>query len=110
VTVLKAQLCNTLDKRGSPDWQCTSVAGDQRPGMFFFYTRLLTREPTRVEHRWYFAGRLHQVMRLRVPASGRTGYRTFSSNRVIKERAGDWRVELRAADGAILDQASFLVR
>jgi hypothetical protein len=110
VTVLKAQLCSALDKRGSPDWQCRPVNGDQRPGTFMFYTRLLTTSSTTVEHRWYRGGRVHQVMRLRVPATSRSGYRTFSSNTVSAERAGDWKVELRAADGTLLDQASFRVR
>ena len=110
VTVLKAQLCSALDRRGSPDWRCTSASDNLHPGTFFFYTRLVTTTNTTVQHRWYFNGEVHQVMRLRVAPNPRGGYRTFSSNRIIRERAGDWRVELRAADGALLQEERFVVR
>jgi Protein of unknown function (DUF2914)/Tetratricopeptide repeat len=110
VTVLKAQLCSGLEKRGSPDWQCVPASGDLPPGTYMFYTRLLTTSETRVEHRWYRDGRVHQTMRLRVSASPGSGYRTFSATTVSTERAGEWKVELRAADGTLLDQASFRVR
>lgn len=110
VTVLNAQVCTALARRGSPDWQCTSAAGDLRPGTFFFYTRLLTAANTTVEHRWYRGDRVHQVMRLRVAPTPGSGYRTFSSNTVSAERAGDWRVELRAADGTVLQEQRFAIQ
>jgi Protein of unknown function (DUF2914) len=110
LTVLNAQLCSTLRKRGSPDWQCTPANGDLRPGTYFFYTRLLAGAATTVEHRWYRGDRVHQVMRLRVTGSPSTGYRTFSGNTVSPERAGDWKVELRAADGSVLHEERFVVR
>ena len=110
VTVLSAQLCSALAKRGSPDWQCTPANGDLRPGTYFFYTRLLTTANTTVEHRWYRDDRVHQVMRLRVSASPSTGYRTFSGNTVRPERAGEWKVELRASDGSVLHEERFVVR
>ena len=110
VTVLNAQLCSALEKRGSPDWQCAPAGGDLQPGTYIFYTRLLTNAETTVEHRWYHGGRVHQVMRLRVTASPGSGYRTFSSNTVSPERAGDWKVELRAADGSLSQEERFIVR
>ena len=110
VTVLKAQLCSALAKRGSPDWQCTPASGDLRPGTYMFYTRLLAAASTTVEHRWYFGGRAHQTMRLRVTASPGNGYRTFSATTVSPQRAGDWKVELRAADGSLLQEERFVVR
>ena len=110
VTVLKAQLCSGLEKTDSPDWQCAPVSGEPQPGTYMFYTRLLTTSETRVEHRWYRDGRVHQTMRLRVSASPGSGYRTFSATTVSPERAGEWKVELRAADGTLLDEKSFLVR
>jgi hypothetical protein len=110
VTVLNAQLCRALEKRGSPDWQCAPAGGDLQPGTYTFYTRLLTNANTTVEHRWYHRNRMHQVMRLRVTASPVSGYRTFSSNTVSPERAGDWKVELRAADGSLLQEERFVVR
>ena len=109
VTVLNAQLCKALARRGSPDWQCTSAGADLQPGTFFFYTRLLTGANTTVEHRWYRGERVHQVMRLRVAATPDSGFRTFSSNTVSAERAGDWKVELRAADGTVLQEQRFVI-
>ena len=110
VTVLNAQLCKSLARRGSPDWQCTSVGADLQPGTFFFYTRLLTGTNTTVEHRWYRGERVHQVMQLRVAATPGSGYRTFSSNTVSAERAGDWKVELRTADGTVLQEQRFVIK
>ena len=110
VTVLKAQLCTALEKRGSPDWQCRAADANSKPGTYFFYTRVLTTQATVVEHRWYLNGRVHQAMRLRVTPTAGSGYRTFSSNTVSPERAGEWRVELRAADGTSLHEEQFVVR
>jgi Protein of unknown function (DUF2914)/Tetratricopeptide repeat len=110
VRVLNAQLCTALEKSGSPDWQCASLTGDPQPGTYVFYTRLLTNTDTTVEHRWYRGGRMHQVKRLRVEASPGTGYRTFSRTTVSPERAGDWKVELRAADGTLLREEHFVIR
>lgn len=110
VTVLNAQLCSALEKSGSPDWQCTPVSGVMRPGRYVFYTRLLTTADTTVEHRWFHDGRVHQVMRLRVSPGPGNGYRTYSSNRVIAERAGEWKVELRSRDGALLHEERLVVR
>ena len=110
VSVLNAQLCSALEKTGSPDWQCASVTSDPQPGTYIFYTRLLTNADTTVEHRWYRGERVHQVRRLRVVASAGSGYRTFSSNTISAERAGDWKVELRAADGTLLREQHFVIR
>ncbi len=109
VTVLNAQLCRALEKQGSPDWQCASVSGDLQPGTYHFYTRLQSNVDTTVEHRWYRDERVHQVMRLRVGANQSSGYRTFSSNTVSPDRAGDWKVELRAADGTLLREEHFVI-
>jgi hypothetical protein len=109
VSVLHAQLCSALEREGSPDWQCAPVNDEQPPGTYFFYTRLLTNADATVEHRWYRGERVQQVRRLRVAASPGRGFRTFSSNTVSPERAGDWRVELRGADGTVLWEKRFVV-
>src|SRR5262245_11462916 len=110
VTVLNAQLCRALEKSGSPDWQCAPMNGDSRPATYILYTRLLTNAETTVEHRWYRGERLQQVRRLHVAASPGRGYRTFSTNTISPERAGDWTVELRGADGTVLWKAHFVIR
>jgi hypothetical protein len=110
VTVLHAQVCRVLERSGSPDWRCMPASGEAPPGTYTFYTRLLATDTTTVEHRWYRNDRVHQTMRLRVSPSPGSGFRTFSVTTVSPERAGEWKVELRAADGTLLDQASFRVR
>ena len=110
VVVLAAQVCSALATSGSPDWQCTPAGEVSQPGAFTFYTRLLSGAGTTVEHRWYRGNRLHQTVRLRVGASQNSGYRTYSRNTVSPERAGDWRVELRASDGTVLHEEHFVVR
>jgi hypothetical protein len=110
VSVLRAQLCSALERTGSPDWHCAPVATDPQPGTYIFYTRLLTNANTTVEHRWYRDERVHAVRRVHVVASPGSGYRTFSRNTVSRERAGDWRVELRGADGTVLWEERFVIR
>jgi len=110
VSVLMAQLCSGLDRRGTPDWQCTTASGEVTPGRYLFYTRLLAKAGTTVEHRWLRDGRVHQSVRLRITPNPGSGYRTFSGTTISPERAGEWKVELRAADGTLLDQTSFRVR
>jgi hypothetical protein len=110
VSVLNAQLCSALKREGSPDWQCAPADGDLQPGTYIFYTRLQTNADTTVEHRWYRGERVLQVRRLPVTASPGRGYRTFSTNTVSAERAGDWKVELRGADGTVLWEKHFVIR
>jgi hypothetical protein len=86
------------------------MTSDPQPGTYVFYTRLLTNVDTTVEHRWYRGEREHQVRRLRVAASPGRGYRTFSSNTISPERAGNWKVELRGADGTVLREEHFVIR
>ena len=110
VSVLNAQLCSGLDRRGTPDWQCTTASGEVPPGRYLFYTRLLAKAGTTVEHRWLRDGRVHQSVRLRITPNPGSGYRTFSGTTIGPERAGEWKIELRTADGTVLYEARFLVR
>jgi hypothetical protein len=108
--VMSAAVCSDLVRRGTPDWDCTRVAGATPPRMLTFYNRLTAASPTTIEHRWYFEGRLHQTMKLAVPAAQGAGYRTYSRNTVTPERAGEWKVEVRTSDGQVLQEERFLVR
>ena len=75
-----------------------------------YYTRLRTERDVIVQHRWYFEERLIRTVPLRVGANKTAGFRTYSRNTIIAERAGNWRVELRGADGALLHEERFSVR
>ena len=76
----------------------------------FFYTQVKSATATTIEHRWYQGNRMRRAVQLRIEASPGTGYRTFSRNAISRERAGDWRVELRSADGTVLHEERFTVR
>jgi DUF2914 family protein len=106
-TVVTAQLCRSLDT-GEP-WRCTPVSGAVDSGTLFFYTRLTSRTDTEVEHRWYRGHRLEQTRTLRIKANEGSGYRTYSRVTIGPERTGEWKVELRAKDGALLQEQAFTV-
>jgi hypothetical protein len=76
----------------------------------FFYTQVRSAAATTIEHRWYQGDRLHRAVQLRVEANPGAGYRTYSRTTISGERAGDWRVELRSADGTVLHEERFIVR
>jgi len=63
-----------------------------------------------VEHRWYQDGTLRRTVNLRIAANPSEGYRTYSRNTVTAERRGEWRVELRDAEGALLHEERLVVR
>jgi len=104
-TVATAQLCTALR-----DWQCEAADSQVPPGQMFFYTQLKSATATTIEHRWYQGDRLRRAVQLRVDANPGPGYRTYSRNTISSERAGDWRVELRSADGTVLHEERFTVR
>jgi hypothetical protein len=49
-------------------------------------------------------------VQLRIQANPGAGYRTYSRSTITRENDGDWRVELRSADGAVLHEERFTVR
>jgi hypothetical protein len=104
-TVVTAQLCTALTV-----WRCEAADSQVPPGPMFFYTRLKSAAATTIEHRWYQGDRLRQAVQLRIQANPGAGYRTYSRNTISSERGGDWRVELRSADGAVLHEERFTVR
>lgn len=104
-TVATAQLCTALRA-----WRCEAADSQVPPGPMFFYTQLKSATATTIEHRWYQGDRMRQAVQLRIEANPGAGYRTYSRNTISSERAGDWRVELRSADGTVLHEARFTVR
>jgi Protein of unknown function (DUF2914)/Tetratricopeptide repeat len=104
-TVVTAQLCTTLRA-----WRCEAADSQVPPGPMFFYTQVKSVTPTTIEHRWYQGDRLRQAVQLRIQPNPGAGYRTYSRNTISSERVGDWRVELRSADGTVLHEERFTVR
>jgi hypothetical protein len=104
-TVVTAQLCTALKL-----WRCDTADSRIPPGPLFFYTQVKSATATRIEHRWYQGDRLRHAVQLRIQANPGAGYRTYSRTTISSERFGDWRVELRSADGAVLHEERFTVR
>jgi hypothetical protein len=104
-TVVTAQLCTALRV-----WRCEAADSQVPAGPMFFYTQVKSATATTIEHRWYQGDRLRQATQLRIQANPGAGYRTYSRNTISSDRAGDWRVELRSADGTVLHEERFTVR
>lgn len=104
-TVARAQLCTALR-----NWQCETADSEVRPGPMFFFTQVKSATATTIEHRWYQGDRMVRAVPLRIEANPGSGYRTYSRNTISSARAGEWRVELRSADGTVLHEAQFVVR
>ncbi len=107
--VLEATLCQTLTT-GVAKWSCVAPSNPAAPGRLSFYTRVAAANDIRVRHRWYHGDRLVQDVGLAVRASPGAGYRTFSRQTVTASGGGQWRVEVRTADGALLNEALIVVR
>ena len=104
-TVIKAQLCATLD-----EWLCEPEDRPVPPGTLFFYTQVKSASATTIEHRWYRDNRLMLSVELPILASPGIGYRSFSRYTMNSESAGSWRVELRTRDGLLLHEERFSVQ
>jgi hypothetical protein len=107
ISVVEAQLCSSLSTK---DWRCAPASTPAAAGFLYFYTRLRSPLPTKVEHRWYYEDRLVQAVTLDIGANQGPGYRTNSRHTISAERAGNWRVELRSQDGTVLHEERFVVR
>jgi hypothetical protein len=101
---VEANLCRELSSR---DWRCNAAGRSVDSGLLFFYTRIKSPDSLTVEHRWYRNDRLHRRVALRVQSNEQSGFRTYSRTAVEQ---GDWRVELRTRDGALLHTENFVVR
>jgi hypothetical protein len=106
--VVEALLCRSIST--GADWRCIAPTPPIGPGLFIFYTRLRSPVDMTVEHRWYRNGRLSQSVELPIRANRTGGFRTYSRNTVDGQEAGEWRVELRSSDGALLHEERFVVQ
>jgi len=105
ITVATSQLCRTFSTGGT--WRCDPVGQSAAPGPIVFYTRVRSRRDAAVVHRWYHGDTLRQSVTLDIQANATEGYRTYSRLTVDD---GDWRVEVRSADGSLLHEQRFTVR
>jgi Protein of unknown function (DUF2914)/Tetratricopeptide repeat len=106
VTLVAAELCRSLSTKGRT-WRCERVDDAIAPGPLVLYTRVRSAHADTVVHRWYHGGTLRQSVTLAIVANTSEGYRTYSRQAV---EPGNWRVEVRSADGNLLDEHRFSVR
>jgi len=103
--VVRASLCGDLD-----DWSCDPADRPIPPGPLFFYTQIKSPSVTTIQHRWYQGDHLRQAVELRVQTNRSGGYRTYSRNLMKSDSTGEWRIEARSQDGAVLHEERFTVR
>ena len=103
--VIRAGLCAEIDA-----WSCDPADRPVPPGPLFFYTQIKSPSATTIQHRWYQGNHLRQAVDLRIEANQSAGYRTFSRYLMQLDSGGNWRVEVRSQDGALLDEERFAVR
>jgi hypothetical protein len=89
------------------NWRCSEAGRSVDSGNVFFYTRIKSATPLTIEHRWYRNDRLQRTVPIRIQPNDQNGFRAFSRTAV---KPGDWRVELRTRDGAVLRTENFSVR
>jgi hypothetical protein len=106
VTIVTAEVCRTFSTSGG-HWRCDPVGNSVAPGRVVFYTRLRSTRNAAVLHQWYRGSTLRRAVKLTTRANAREGYRTYSRQTVDK---GEWRVELRTANGDLLHEQRFVVR
>lgn len=100
------QLCRTFSTSGG-SWRCDPIGSSVAPGPLVLYTRIRSPRDTVVVHRWYRGDTLRQSVSLTIRANATEGFRTYSRQTVTN---GDWRVEVRSADGNVLHEQRFAVR
>jgi Protein of unknown function (DUF2914) len=90
---------------------CTSAACSSRfpatVGTITFWTRITGGSPGRwIEHVWLWEGEEIARVRQKVEASA---WRTWTRKRIQTDWDGEWRVEVRGEDGALLAERSFTI-
>jgi hypothetical protein len=106
ITLAVAEVCRSFSTSGS-NWRCEPVGSSAKPGAMVLYTRVKSPRDTTVIHRWYNGKTLRQSVKLNVRGNATEGYRTYSRQTVSD---GEWRVEVRSADDALLHEQRFVVR
>jgi membrane protein implicated in regulation of membrane protease activity len=106
ITLAVAEVCRSFSTSGS-NWRCDPVGSSVKPGPMVLYTRVKSPRDTTVVHRWYNGKTLRQSVKLNIRGNATEGYRTYSRQTVSD---GEWRVEVRSADDALLHEQRFIVR
>ena len=103
--MISALVCRNLFPTGA-EWRCDAAGPTLDATRATYYTRVASGRDVVIEHRWYQGDRLHQRVPFRIRANP-NGFRTYSRRTVA---SGEWKVELRTEDGALLHEERFTVR
>jgi hypothetical protein len=104
IALATVELCRSFSRS---DWRCVPAGDSVAPGPIVLYIRLRSPRDGVIVYRWYRGDALRKSARLRIGANAAEGYRTYSQQTVDP---GDWRVEVRSADGDLLHEQRFAVR
>lgn len=85
----------------------TSTQFSSTVGQLYAFTHIVGADAgTRVTHKWYYGQQLMAEVQLRI---GGDNWRTWSSKNVMSDWVGEWRVEVIAEDGTMLETITFEV-
>ena len=107
ISLASAQLCQTFST-SSGRWRCDPPGDSVAHGPIVLYTRVRSSRDATVVHRWYREDILQQSVKLTIRANASEGYRTYSRQTV--DGVGNWRVEVRSADGYLLNEQRYVVQ
>jgi hypothetical protein len=104
IALVSVQLCRTFS---TSDFRCGPAGDSTAPGPIVLYTRVRSPRDSVIIHRWFRGDTLVKSAQLRIGANAAEGYRTYSRETV---ESGDWRVEVRTAEGELLHEQRLAVR
>lgn len=107
--VARAALTSAVVEREPVDALGPLVLGDGGDlQTFYFFTELRQLAGQSVRHRWIAAGRIQAEVPFAVGDAWR--WRVYSSKRLLRSQAGDWRVQVVLDDGAVIYSYPFEYR
>lgn len=74
-------------------------------GQLFYFTEI-EGGPATIKHVWIWEGRIMATVTLELRSPR---FRTWSSKRIQPEWTGQWKVEARTSDGAVLSSQEFVI-
>ena len=81
---------------------------DSSVGKLYAYTRIVgAPSETQISHRWYYGDQL--MAEVSLPVRG-TDWRTWSTKSMMPQWIGNWRVDVVAEDGSVLDSLNFSIQ
>ena len=105
LTVTEAVITTSVEDRQPTDNLTTVTRG---AGHVYCWTRISGAQVgDQIDHVWYW----NDDEMARIPLHiGSANWRTWSSKNIVPEWTGEWRVDVVAADGTVLDSVSFTVQ